>query len=284
MQRYSFLFGVSVAAAICCVSVSAQAGTLNDVREEVHGKNDEKYRNHGENGSEDEGTSDDSDFGSWLFYNVVSSPFWLPYHACGDTYEVSRYFETYPYGGGAAGSMRSLPESDVAASSDGGKWWSGEIGIDGSQTLSGVGRLAGSARLDTSFRFGLQATWLTFGEWLPNRQSFDSLSIGDADLTYRFAQSSHVQFRVGAGARFMLDPSGNKGGVNLLYAVDVFPVSPLVVTALGSIGSLGKAGVVQGRLTAGAMLSAAEVFAGWDYLSIGDVRLSGPMLGTKLHF
>src|SRR5262245_38104905 len=116
-QRCSPGLAARLAVAICCVSASARAGSLQDVRDETHGKNagtpgvtsSGRTKSNDSTSAGDESDDDnDNPFLSWVFYNLVSLPFVIPFQACGDTHEANRYFETYPYGGGAAGSMRPL--------------------------------------------------------------------------------------------------------------------------------------------------------------------------------
>jgi hypothetical protein len=108
--------------------------------------------------------------------------------------------------------------------------------------------------------------------------------IGDVNLTLRFAQNEVASMYAGLGFRTLADRDRSDFGINFTYGGDWFPARPLVVSGAVDAGTLGGAGVFRGRATAGAVFNGWEVFAGYDYLRIGDVRLHGPLVGVRLWF
>ena len=73
------------------------------------------------------------------------------------------------------------------------------------------------------------------------------------------------------GVRSLLDPiGGNEHGVNFHYAMDFYPVRPLVLSFRGDLGNAGEAMVTRLRGTAGVVIGHIEVYGGWDNTWIGS--------------
>jgi hypothetical protein len=113
---------------------------------------------------------------------------------------------------------------------------------------------------------------------------------GVTHVTYRFAQTSRVQFRTGLGYRQWTGLSSTTAfGADLMYGFDVFWGRPLVTSVTLDVGNLGAAVVAEARGTLGAMLGSVEIFAGYDHMAIegttsslaAGVGLGGPLLGLR---
>src|SRR5262249_14468895 len=112
----------------------------------------------------------------------------------------------------------------------------------------------------------------------------DATTIGDMNLTYRFAQHEKIQFYAGIGARVLTDPCTTNWGANVLYGFDLFPRKPWIVSALVDGGNLGSAGVIHTRVTAGVAIRHFELIGGYDFMRIGSVNIQGPTAGLRLWF
>jgi hypothetical protein len=254
----------------------------------------------------------------WLITEAV---FIQPAHAVGDHYDNDGYFNRYPYADHRPGYMwlqrhpnRQLPDSSTCledgddaqpADAPDVDWrktihlnrspagdellaqrlhaFSARLWVDESNDFDGLNRVSGQVLVETLSRFGLLSDMSYLHENLSNGRH-DEMFLGDANLTFRFAQSEKVQLRTGLGFRWLADRHDSAFGVNFLYGGDFFPVKPLVVSTVMELGTLGSATVFHARATAGLMHSRWELFAGFDWLRIGSVDLHGPVAGVRLWF
>jgi len=237
----------------------------------------------------------------WLIgVTLFKGPAW----SVGDTWEGSEHrFLRYPYAERLPGAMwlapctelpgpdpegqewRGLPATDSSAMVPAPKTrgWAGRFSLGESNDFDGLNRVNGLLLLEGLHRFGVQVGWNYLTEQLADNQQ-DSLWLGDATATFRFAQTEKVQLRTGLGLRWLADRTDSDFGVNFLYAGDFYPVAPLVLSTSLELGSLGEAFVCHGRVTAGLLLKRWELFGGYDWLRIGSVDLQGPVLGLRLWF
>lgn len=93
-----------------------------------------------------------------------------------------------------------------------------------------------------------------------------------------------MQMHLGLGARGLFSRSLVRGGFNLLYSADIYPIEPLVISACGEAGNINKAFTMRLRASAGLQLRNVEAFIGYDWLRIGGADLHGPMAGLRLTF
>ena len=136
-----------------------------------------------------------------------------------------------------------------------------------------------SARLLTPSRLELDAR----AAWLHEPAArHDGASLGDAHISARFAQTHALLVRLGLGARYFADADVVDAGLDALLGLDVFPLRPLVVSLRLGGGHLGQAPVGNARLSLGVALARVELFAGFEWLRIGDVDLSAPFGGLRL--
>jgi len=257
--------------------------------DDTHGRRDTHERR--DFGPGRDFSSDDA-LGLWaLTWRIVASPFWLPYWALDDHYgrDYGREggFAPFPYAYPDRGFVlvERAPEArldeagpvevDVVP-----KPWIGVASADVSSDFDALARLNLGGRLLFSNRIELESAWSLFAERLPGG-GLDRMSIGDANVVFRFAESEHVQFRVGLGARAMLDRDGNAYGVNFTYGADILPVRPLVLSLVLDGGNLGKASFGQARATLGCLLGPVELLGGYEFMKVDGVSLSGPILGLR---
>src|SRR5437870_3811692 len=278
---------------ILCLLTSAtlaqDGGRLEAVREEVRGdnqhtdKDDRRSRHQGE-------CEDADDFLGELWAVFLAAP-WLVPHAClHDNFKNDSFFWPHPYADCRRGPMWIDPYFEyrpsprlIQAEADRLKAWMVRVTLDDSSDFEGLNRAHGQLLFDTGCRLGLQTEWFYLREVRPCG-CVDSLWLGDVDLVFRFAECEWMQMRSGLGVRMLLDHGDNHFGFNFTYAADVFPVDPLVATFQFDAGTLGSATLLHGRATLGVTRSGWELFAGYDWLRIGSVDLSGPLVGLRLWF
>ena len=208
---------------------------------------------------------------------VVTSPYWIPIKWLGDDPLTPGYSLRYPYWKDLPGSMY---ETDPIGPHHRNVW--GEFSVEYANDLDDLSRWGAHLRISTASRFDFETNWNTFTEDTPS--GHDHLTLGDAEILYRFAESETVQFRSGLGANWLEDHQGLDGGFNFRYGVEWYPVRPWAIKTLVDLGELGKAGLVHARTTVGASYQRWELYTGYDFLLVGTVQISGPVAGALVRF
>jgi hypothetical protein len=255
-------------------------------------------------GSGSSSNSSSSSDGSWssggdgeaigyllLFAGIgVTSPLWAPSLMLNDSLGNPGYFPHYPYSDdleeylhiGPPGTEPDQPEIGFGDPQYL-KSWSVRLSIEDGNDFRGLNRLNGRLFVDTTLRLGLWTNWNYLHESLDGGRSDETL-LSDTNLTFRIAQSEHVEIHAGAGLRVLQDHTGTRYGGNFLYSTDLFLVKPLVVSALVDGGWLDSTGVVHGRATFGVVAHGWEVFIGYDFMHLGSVNIQGPVAGLRFWF
>lgn len=166
------------------------------------------------------------------------------------------------------------------------KNWAINLAVEGAYVFDGVWRGAVHARAGTRY-LEIDSRTSFFVE-APGGVPTDAMYLGDAGIWLVAARLRHWTIRLGGGGRYMVDGrapgQGHREyalGWNVGAGLDFFPVRPIVVSGRVDAGRLWQATVVQARGTVGAMVGPLEVYAGWDHLQLGTVRLGGPLLGVR---
>lgn len=107
---------------------------------------------------------------------------------------------------------------------------------------------------------------------------------GDVNLTWRFAQNEHWQFRAGLGVNWMHDSRGGEAGINGTYNIEWFPADPWVLSSSLDIGSLGSSGLLHTRNTIGLTRNGWGVFTGHDYFKLDSTSLHTWITGVEYRF
>jgi hypothetical protein len=284
-------------AVLCALPTRADDGLLQKVRDEV--KKPEKpattppRAKHKDDAShQDDASDDDSDddlkgalgeLGLW----ALAAPFLLPPLALEDDYRSRCLFPRYPYAYGRYGYLwvDRVVEKDDPPNPEprGARGWSVRPAVEDGYDFHGVNRFGVRAAVDTASRFGLTTGWDFFHENLSGGRS-DDLTLGDLNLTFRFAQCEWMQMYTGLGGRLLTSRGDTRGGFNFTYGADAFPCKPLVLSSSFDLGTVGSASLVHARGTVGLVHRRCEVFAGYDFLRIGSVNLQGPTAGLRLWF
>lgn len=154
----------------------------------------------------------------------------------------------------------------------------GQIALEGGH-WDGVTRGGLAARLLTDTRFEIDGRALWLHE--PASDAPGAL-LGDAHASFRFAQTDAFLLRMGLGVRFWSDSEVEDIGLDALLGLDLFPLRPLIISAQASAGNLGQAAVGSARMQLGIAFRRFELLAGVEWLQIGDVDLTSPLIGLRL--
>ena len=149
--------------------------------------------------------------------------------------------------------------------------------------FDGLSRIGTRFLLDTTFRFGFESEVNQWRESL-GAGNYDELWTGDANVFFRFAQSSRLQMRTGIGANWLSDEEGSEHGFNFTYQADFMPSKPWVISTELDLGKLGESSLIHGRITTGLQWRRTECYVGYDYYQVGDVPLKGFVGGIRLWF
>ena len=291
-------------------------GKLDDVRDAVRGDSSSSSSSSNDDDDWDDDDDDDhdhytagsrSDSGTnngaldYLCVVPIFLPFCLPIWAIERTpfeaFDQDPFggrFVAYPYASGAEGHIVPLPlalqddvpppvpadpfEEEPALGRHLHLRLSGEYAYD---VDGAIHRPGGAMLLDTSLRVGLESAWSVYVEPLaPN--AADDLTFGDINVCFRLAQDDWAEFRVGLGANLMLDGGRVDAGFNGAFALDVFPIDPVVRAVAFDAGILGKTFALRARGTLGVMLSRLELFAGYDVHTIDNILFHGPVAGVRV--
>ena len=237
---------------------------------------------------------------------AVTSPFWGPHFLLRDDLSALAYYPRFPYDGTSGYLMSEWwqprvpapPEQIGAHDPFGGPpneicvmppgWehrrnWSLQLRGEYQDQFDRVSAVGGQMILESTSRWGLDISFQTLRERLAPEQ-FDYLTIGDANVVFRFAQHPKAQMRLGVGMNWMADTRQHDLGFNFTYGGDFFPVKPWVVSAAIDWGTLGHAELFRFRTTAGVILNRFETYAGYEYLDIGRTHANSLVAGVRVWF
>jgi hypothetical protein len=182
-------------------------------------------------------------------------------------------FTPYPYMGGAAGI-------------DAGSWgmpgampFSARVAAEYGTNFDGLSRWGGSGLIEWSSGLGFDASGYEYQEDVPT--GVDRLAIGDANVFWRFLETERSLWRLGVGGNWIDDDVLDDLGLNFTVRGDWFPCAPLIVSGEVDWGTVGFAHQFHGRVTAGLNFHQCEAFIGYDYRSIGQAELQGPLAGMQ---
>lgn len=207
---------------------------------------------------------------------TASAPFWGPPALIGDSHLVDGYFPRYPYKQRGGYMWIGDPIPDVYV-----------VGVrarsDFGTNFGKVDWVGGNVLLESTMRLGLETDFRQLQE-NGSGAKFDSLTLGDANLFYRFAQSNQFQGRAGVGVNYLVDRADTNFGFNFTYAVDWYPVKPVIVSAELDLGWLGQESLFHFRVTEGVNWKYGEAFVGYDYYDVGNFQVGGMVAGVRLWF
>jgi hypothetical protein len=214
---------------------------------------------------------------------VASSPLWGPPILIGDGYDYQGYFPEYPYQY-ERGYMMVEPADMLRRGREREAYtYAWRARSDYGTNFSGLSWIGGHLLLETTPRIGAETDFRFLQEELSTGGQ-DELWLGDANLFWRFAQSDQTQMRAGMGFNWLADREHGDFGVNFTYAIDWFPVRPIVISAEIDLGSLSDAWLFHVRTTAGASWRGLEAFVGYDLYDIDRFQAEGMVGGVRLWF
>ncbi|MBC7853832.1 MAG: hypothetical protein IAF94_10380 [Pirellulaceae bacterium] len=207
---------------------------------------------------------------------AATAPFWGPPMLVGDSRLVDGYFPRYPY------------------KHRGGYMWIGDhvpdVYVVGVRARSDFGTsfgrfdwVGGNLLVESTARWGGETDFRVLYESLTGNGN-DSMTLGDANLFYRFAQSDQFQARTGLGFNYLADPADTNYGFNFTYAADWYPVKPVIVSAELDLGWLGQESLFHLRVTEGVNWKYGEAYVGYDYYDVGNFQVGGMVAGVRLWF
>ncbi|MCO4763370.1 MAG: hypothetical protein KC502_17770, partial [Myxococcales bacterium] len=216
---------------------------------------------------------------------IVTSPWWGPRAAMGDSSRHRFAYLSHPYANNHPGFIvsagRDRPQMQLGGRSVLGQGMSVRASVDGGMVDSNLGRMGVSGVISGRHRFEVETRWDLFTE-APAEGGIDRIWLGDVNLTYQHAVGRHGQFRAGVGIRSLVDAEGNRHGFNFTYGFDLYPVDPIVIHAAFDAGNVGTAGFVQLHASVGVMMGPMELYAGYDQTWVDDIDLGSPVVGLRL--
>lgn len=230
---------------------------------------------------------------------VATSPFWAPYQVLegdnplGTTKQLR--FANYPYADGAAGHL--LFPAPIVYNWEGRAITAGkdrlmprllqrtslDLGLESGVGLSdGITRLGVRARLRLPRRVDFDFDWSFLRE--RDNGGLDTAMMGQEHFAIRFAQASRIVFRAGLGMQHFCDAISCEHGIDVTYGFEAFPGRPWVLSAQGSIGTLGEAFAPGVKARLGFLVGPVEMNVGYHGRWVGGVPLGGPFIGISYWF
>jgi hypothetical protein len=285
---------------------SAQDGDLQRMQGDVRGvpssdpappSAEEPDRRRSRASENDSTWGDDEGWGAPLLVAAaigLASPIWGPHAMLGNRFEVPGRFPRFPYD--HTPGYLVLDESHLAeAAEDDPNWqwlnpwasktrcWAGRFDVEYAEDFDSLNQFTGHLLVSTLPRLDLDAQASYFEESLSGARH-DHLWLGDANLTFRFAQNEYAQFRTGIGVNWLTGASDSDFGFNFTYGVDVFPYKPLVLTSVIDWGTLGHAELFRFRATAGVVVHGVEVYTGYEYFDLDRTQTNSLVGGVRIWF
>ena len=212
-----------------------------------------------------------------LFASGATSPWWLPHFALADDTSEQAGFMAIPYENGHKGGFDIAPFSQENVYD-----WQIRFLSDTGSDFSGLTRIGGQFQVDTSSRFGFETSFNKFMEELETAD--DNLWMGDANLTYRFAQNEAMVFHTGVGMNWMHDVGKTDVGYNLTYGFEMFPKKPFILRGSLDLGRIGDTSRVHYRGDVGMAWNRFEIFTGYDLERISNINLQTWTAGMQFRY
>lgn len=223
---------------------------------------------------------DDDDFAATLvgyaFLAAASTPFVVPRAALQDDGDPA-WYPDYPYDARHNGMVY---DEDLPGVHNSLIVIQAEYGADFDDLNHAHGRVFG----DVSQRIGFDTEFYFRHENVAAGNGNDEIWNGDVNLTYRFAQNEHWQFRAGLGVNWFADRIGSEAGLNTTYSAEWFPQDPWVLSGVIDWGRLGATSLFHYRGTFGWTHNGWGVFTGYDYLGLADEKIQAWINGVEYRF
>ena len=266
MARFVLILIIS-----CAGSLARGEGRLQSIRDEASTPDPSGSRSRSYSRQDDCDSWGDELWGE-LIAGVVAAPFVIPHQVL--DWPDSKSFSAYPYENDVTGYM--APDWLDATSA---KPWSARLRGEFGQDFNDIELAGGGIQIDSPFvRMTFDSSLSEFEEQVAT--GTDALTVGDANLTFRFVQSPRSVWRSGVGVNW-LSGGGSEVGFNFTYAVDYFPRRPWIVSAEIDWGRLGEASLFHTRATVGVQVRDWEFYSGFDYVDIAETSLGNLVAGLR---
>jgi hypothetical protein len=277
-------------------------GKLSRAREEAHGSSSgessssssssSSQRHHGHRRGHHD-TCENQSFFDAVFCAILACDCGIPDYES-DTVVVESQedepqptYASYPYATSKSPYLLE-PELQVASTSaeldahllaehSPGRPWAGQLSLDAG-FMSGIGQSTLNARVLMPAPFELSARNTLL--WEPAARDYSLF--GSAVLGIRFLQAPSVLMRLFGGFSYFGQLGDVAVGAELGIGMDVFLGRPWVLSANAATAFVGQAFAPQARVQLGYLFGRSEVFVGYQYMQIGSVGLSTPLLGTRI--
>lgn len=147
--------------------------------------------------------------------------------------------------------------------------------------IEGAVRVGGAARVQLPFFLDLATHYSLY--WEPEDDV--AIAIGRTFLELRLLDSIGIQLRLGLGVLHFQDELGGLFGPSAHASLDLFLVTPLVLSAEASFGVAGAATIVRASVRAGLLVDGTEVYVGYEMESLSSgadyVELRSPTVGVR---
>jgi hypothetical protein len=191
-------------------------------------------------------------------------------------------YGAYPYEVGNKGYVKRRP----AHEHDNRDLTAGSIRVEGGYAGDRVWRTGGALSLDW-WRFGLDANVHFFFE----QDLSDSMYLGRVNAPFAIVMRPHLILRLGPGVHYMIDgrPPGKgrrdyAAGLGGTTSVEIFPAKPVLLSGHFDFGRIYKTPTLTIRGQVGFIVERWELYLAYEYKRVGDVPLSGPLLGVRAWF
>ena len=281
---------IGLSAIIAVIAIIHIGPTTSNARAEFYHPQNES----GPYDTRDPNSDSETAWNNLVFYGAcgaISAPYWGPYVLLQQDYlrEPSNdIFKPYPYAPldsydderiGFMADKSYLSECEESARV---KNWSLRLDCDyGDQIRSGQNRVGTHLLFESTWRLGIdmQYDWLhEFNFYQPQ----ESMSLGDWNLTFRFADSPRWQFRSGFGMNWSADENEGDIGFNFTYGFDVYPIRPLIISNSIDWGTLGHDELFRYRCTAGVIINRFECYTGYEYLDLDHEQRNYLLAGVRI--
>jgi hypothetical protein len=161
--------------------------------------------------------------------------------------------------------------------------WSMRMEMDDMNSMSGINRMGGRMQMEHASRWGMASSVHWFNERTP-AGTRDDVGWTDVTMTYALLQAPAFQFRVGAGWNMLYDSRRSDHGAHGMAELEILPQKRWILTGLAEGGTIGTANYFHGRTTAGWCWRGMEWYVGYDYWSIANTPIQGPVVGMRMWF
>lgn len=218
-----------------------------------------------------------------LFAGIgVTSPWWGPAAALED-HAPAAGFPRYPYEGGHGGFLvEDIDFETLDYLRIGDLFIRGNV--DWGTDFEGVERLGANLHFETRNRWGFDAEWAHYEVDPFEVLGVMSYQTGDANVIFRFAESTRAHWWTGAGFNWYEDDGNATFGYNITYGVDVCLGNPWVLSAQFDAGEISHQSYFRGRTTIGVEWSGVEVFTGFDYFDFRNHHDAMLLAGVRAWF